>query len=64
MDRFYKPEIYTQDYTSETFELEMECMSAMSTLEFIDYEVGGKKERICFTMEFVEKMYRSVFCKL
>ena len=36
---FIKPEIYTQDYTSDVFELEMECMSAMSALEFIDYEV-------------------------
>lgn len=35
---FIKPEIYTQDYSSEIFELELECMSAMSTLEFIDYK--------------------------
>ena len=41
---FIKPEIYTQDYSSDVFELEMECMSAMSTLEFIDYEVEGKKK--------------------
>lgn len=48
---FIKPEIYTQDYTSDVFELEMECMSAMSTLEFIDYEVEGKKK------EFVSLWY-------
>nr|DAQ32428.1 MAG TPA: hypothetical protein [Caudoviricetes sp.] len=35
---FIKPELYTQDYSSKTFELELECMSAMSSLEFIDYE--------------------------
>ena len=35
---FIKPELYTQDYSSKTFELELECISAMSSLEFIDYE--------------------------
>lgn len=38
---FIKPELYTQDYTSETFVLEIECMSAMSVLEFIDYTIEG-----------------------
>ena len=52
---FIKPEIYTQDYTSETFELEMECMSAMSTLEFIDYEVGGKKKEFVSLWSLLEK---------
>lgn len=43
---FIKPELYTQDYSSETFTLELECISAMSTLEFIDYtrfEESGMK---------------------
>ena len=35
---FIKPELYTQDYSSELFELEIECQSAMSTLEFIPYK--------------------------
>ena len=35
---FIKPELYTQDYSSSTFELELKCMSAMSTLEFINYK--------------------------
>lgn len=35
---FVKPELYTQDYSSKLFELELECMSAMSTLEFLDYK--------------------------
>lgn len=39
---FIKPELYTQDYTSETFVLEIECMSAMSVLEFIDYTTEGE----------------------
>lgn len=34
---FIKPEVYTQDYSSNIFELEIECMSAMSTLEYIKY---------------------------
>lgn len=52
---FIKPEIYTQDYTSETFELEMECMSAMSALEFIDYEVGGKKKEFVSLWSLLKK---------
>lgn len=52
---FIKPEIYTQDYTSETFELEMGCMSAMSTLEFIDYEVGGKKKEFVSLWSLLKK---------
>lgn len=43
---FVKPELYTQDYSSEIFTLELECISAMSTLEFIDYtqsEESGRK---------------------
>lgn len=39
---FIKPELYTQDFTSETFVLEIECMSAMSVLEFIDYTVANE----------------------
>lgn len=42
---FIKPELYTQDYTSETFVLEIECMSAMSVLEFIDYTTEGETKR-------------------
>lgn len=35
---FIKPEIYTQDYCSDKFELEIECVSALSTLEYINYK--------------------------
>lgn len=41
---FTKPELYTQDYTSETFVLEIECISAMSVLEFIDYTIEGESK--------------------
>lgn len=34
---YIKPELYTQDYSSDLFSLELECISAMSVLEFIDY---------------------------
>lgn len=40
---FVKPEIYTQDYSSDIFELEIECMSAMSTLEYIRYQSEERK---------------------
>ncbi len=39
---FIKPEMYSQDYTSIDFELQIECMSAMSTLEFLDYKKAGE----------------------
>lgn len=46
---FIKPELYTQDYTSETFVLEIECISAMSVLEFIDYTTESEsKEFVSF----------------
>lgn len=34
---FIKPEVYTQDYTDDTFEFEIACQSAMSVLEYLDY---------------------------
>ncbi|MDD3038254.1 hypothetical protein [Bacteroides sp.] len=42
---FVKPELYTQDYTSTKFELEIECISAMSVLEFIKYKQKDENER-------------------
>lgn len=41
---FIKPELYTQDYTSTKFELEVECASAMSTLEYIKYKQKDDKQ--------------------
>ena len=41
---FIKPELYTQDYTAKTFTLEIECISAMSVLEFIDYSIEGESK--------------------
>lgn len=43
---FVKPEIYTQDYSSDKFELEIECMSAMSVLEFINYKQTGEDGKV------------------
>lgn len=42
---FIKPELYTQDYSSTVFELELECMSGMSTLEYIDYKQVGENRK-------------------
>lgn len=42
---FIKPELYTQDYSSTIFELELECISGMSTLEYIDYKQGGDNRK-------------------
>lgn len=38
---FIKPEMYTQDYRSVKFPLDLECYSAMSVLEYIDYKQQG-----------------------
>ena len=40
---FIKPEVYTQDYVDDVFELEVECVSALSVLEYIDYAVQGER---------------------
>jgi len=48
---FVKPETYTQDYTSTTFILEIECISSLSTLEYIDYSKRGD------TLQFVSLWY-------
>lgn len=42
---FIKPELYTQDYSSEQFTLDIECVSAMSVLEFINYKTEGDDKR-------------------
>ena len=34
---FIKPELYTQDYSTHTHEIEMDCLSAISTLEYVKY---------------------------
>ena len=39
---FIKPEIYTQDFSSEVFELQIECISSISVLENIEYETIGE----------------------
>jgi len=48
---FVKPEAYTQDYVTSKFTLEIECLSALSTLEYIDY---AKKEA---SLQFVSLWY-------
>ncbi len=56
---FIKPELYTQDYSSSTFELELECMSAMSTLEFIDYKQEGDDRQFISLWELLKKCISS-----
>lgn len=52
---FIKPELYTQDYNSIAFELELECMSAMSTLEFIDYKQVGENRIFVSLWDLLKK---------
>lgn len=42
---FIKPELYTQEYSGTIFELEIECISAMSVLEYIDYKTKNEAEK-------------------
>lgn len=35
---FITPEMYSQDYDNSLFELDIECISALSTLEYIDFK--------------------------
>ena len=65
---FIKPELYTQDYTSETFILEIECMSAMSVLEFIDYTTEGDSKEFVSIWRILQRCvstaaarYRAVY---
>lgn len=60
---FIKPELYTQDYSSTTFELELECMSAMSTLEFIDYKQVGENRVFISLWDLLKKSISSAKSK-
>lgn len=52
---FIKPELYTQDYSSETFILEIECISAMSVLEFIDYTTEEKDKNFVYIWSILKR---------
>lgn len=56
---FIKPELYTQDYSSTIFELQLECMSAMSTLEFIDYKQVGENRVFISLWDLLKKSISS-----
>lgn len=48
---FVSPELYTQDYSTALFELEVECVSPIRVLEFVNYEPVQAG-----TMQFVSLM--------
>lgn len=56
---FAKPELYTQDYSSVTFELELECMSGMSTLEFMEYKQIGENRIFISLWDLLKKCISS-----
>ena len=56
---YIKPELYTQNYSSSKFELEIECMSAMSTLEFIDYDVTGSRKEFVSLWSLLQKCIKA-----
>lgn len=46
---FIKPENYTQDYNSDLFELDIDCLSAMNVLQYIKYMQQGENEKVFIT---------------
>lgn len=65
---FVTPELYTQDYTSTLFDLEIQCVSAMSTLEYIKYKEVGEKRAFVSLWDLIKKcvlesrgLYSSVY---
>lgn len=52
---FIKPELYTQDYSSEKFNLEINCYSAMSVLEFVEYKQAGEERGFVSLWELLRK---------
>lgn len=52
---YVKPEVYTQDYTADVFEFEVECVSAMSVLDFIDYTMDGASPAFVSLWSLLEK---------
>ena len=56
---FIKPELYTQDYSSDMFELELECISAMSVLDFIDYKQRGESREFVSFWSLLKKCITS-----
>lgn len=53
---FISPELYTQDYSSTPFELEMQCISAMSSTEYIDYKKDGDDSIFVSIQYLIEKI--------
>jgi len=43
---FIKPENYTQEYCNSLFELDIDCLSALNVLQYINYTQQGTDERI------------------
>jgi hypothetical protein len=43
---FIKPENYTQDYVNNIFELDIDCLSGINILQYIQYTQQGTDERI------------------
>jgi hypothetical protein len=46
---FIKPENYTQDYNSDLFELDIDCLSSINVLQYIKYVQQGDDEKIFMT---------------
>lgn len=52
---FIKPEIYTQDYRNVKFNLDLECYSAMSVLEYVDYKQKNESRGFVSLWELLQE---------
>ena len=65
---FIKPELYTQEYSSDKFNLEINCYSAMSVLEFLEYKQNGEERGFVSLWSLLKKcveesrgLYRAIY---
>lgn len=52
---YIKPELYTQDYSSDKFNLEVNCYSAMSVLEYVEYKQAGEERGFVSLWSLIKK---------
>lgn len=58
---FIKPELYTQDYNSGVFELELECISAMYSLEYIEYSITRETKKFVSLWNLLRRCINASF---
>lgn len=52
---FIKPELYTQDYSSDKFNLDIKCESAISVLAYIEYQQESEEKTLVSLWSILKK---------